>query len=251
MTFRALAAVPVYNEVRHVDDVLDAVTRYCPDVLVVNDGSIDGTGALLEARNDIFLVTHPHNRGYGAGLASAFAFAVRGGYDCLVTLDCDGQHEPRRIPQFIAACRRPGADIVSGSRYLKQFAGDDQPPADRRRINREITAVVNERLGLHLTDGFCGFKAYRVAALRRLTITETGYAMPLELWVQAVAAGLKIVELPVPLIYLEEARSFGGELDDATTRLRHYYDVLDRSIVAAEAAGWRLREHALASPCPV
>jgi dolichol-phosphate mannosyltransferase len=251
MTFRALAALPVYNEVRHVDDVLDAVTRYCPDVLVVDDGSSDGTGALLEARNDIFLVTHSRNRGYGAALTSAFAFAVRGGYDCLVTLDCDGQHQPRRIPQFIGACRRTGADLVSGSRYLRHFAGDDRPPADRCRINQEITAVLNERLGLDLTDGFCGFKAYRVAALERLAITEAGYAMPLELWVQAVAVGLKIVELPVPLIYLEEARSFGGELDDAATRLRHYYDVLDRSIAAAEAAGWRPRQHAPASPCPV
>jgi len=99
-----------------------------------------------------------------------------------VTLDCDGQHEPRRIPRFVAACREPEVDIVSGSRYLKHFARDVRPPADRRRINHEITAVLNERLGLHLTDGFCGFKAYRVEALKLLQISEPGYAMPLEFW---------------------------------------------------------------------
>ena len=108
-----------------------------------------------------------------------------------------------------------GVDIVSGSRYLQQFAGDSRPPADRQRINRQITDELNRRLGLDLTDAFCGFKAYRVSALRTLRLTETGYAMPIELWVQAVAAGLTIIELPVPLIYLDESRSFGGELDDA------------------------------------
>ena len=130
----------------------------------------------------------------------------------------------------MAACA--GVDIVSGSRYLRQFAGDSRPPADRQRINRQITDELNRRLGLHLTDAFCGFKAYRVGGLRPLHLTETGYAMPIELWVQAVAAGLTMIELPVPLIYLDESRSFGGELDDAATRLNHYYDVLERSLEA-------------------
>ncbi len=78
---------------------------------------------------------------------------------------------------------------------------------------------MNRRLGLKLTDAFCGFKAYRVAALARMKITEPGYAMPLEVWVQAAKLGLTIVEMAVPLIYLEEERSFGGALDDGQTRL--------------------------------
>jgi dolichol-phosphate mannosyltransferase len=86
-----------------------------------------------------------------------------------------------------------------------------------------------------LTDAFCGFKCYRVGALRKLNIHEPGYAMPLEVWVQAAAAGLTIVELPVPLIYLDEKRSFGGVLDDGQTRLEYYHLTLDRAIAAAEA----------------
>ena len=81
---------------------------------------------------------------------------------------------------------------------------------------------LNRRLGMALTDSFCGFKAYRVPALADLRITDDGYAMPLELWVQAAALGWKIVELAVPLIYLDASRSFGGALDNADTRLRHY-----------------------------
>src|SRR5262249_42512738 len=110
------------------------------------------------------------------------------------------------------------------------FAGQSAPPIERRRINVEITAEINRRLGLNLTDAFCGFKAYRADALEKLNITETGYAMPLEVWAQAAQAGLSIVELPVPLIYLDEERSFGGSLDNANTRKAYYYVVLDRAM---------------------
>jgi glycosyltransferase involved in cell wall biosynthesis len=231
MADRILTALPVYNEIAHVSGVLDNTLRFCRDVLVVDDGSDDGTAELLMRRKDLRVVYHPVNRGYGAAIRTAFSYAVNKGYDVLVTIDCDGQHQPQLIPRFVAAAR--GADVVSGSRYLRHFAGDSSPPEDRYRINRQITAEINRDLGLNLTDAFCGFKAYRTAALRRLRLTETGYAMPLEFWVQAAALGLVIVEEPVPLIYLDESRSFGGSLDDAETRLAVYREVLARSMAAA------------------
>jgi dolichol-phosphate mannosyltransferase len=233
MTPRFLTALPVYNECEHVSAVLDEALRYSPEVLVVDDGSTDGTSALLRARSDLHLIEHEQNLGYGAALKSAFDYAVLRRYDVLVTIDCDGQHEPQRIPEFVAACA--DADMVSGSRYLEQFEGDSPPPADRRAINVQITAELNERLDLNLTDAFCGFKAYRVAALAGLRIGEPGYAMPLEVWAEAARAGLRIVEYPVPLIYLDAERSFGGALDDGAARLQYYQRVLER---------------ALAMPCP-
>ncbi len=181
------------------------------------------------------------NRGYGAGLKTAFAYALAERYDVLVTIDCDGQHQPRLIPDFVAAAA--DADIVSGSRYLAHFAGDSVPPPERLKINQMLTDELNRRLGLHLTDAFCGFKAYRAEALTRFDIDELGYAMPIEVWVQASHAGLKIVELPVHLIYLEEERSFGGSLDNATTRLDYYRQVLDRCLAAVNPPS------ACSSPC--
>jgi dolichol-phosphate mannosyltransferase len=235
MRCRALTALPVYNEVRHITAVLDEVRRFCPEILVVNDGSSDGTADLLAQRRDIHVVTHEKNQGYGAALRSAFAYAQAQDYDLLVTIDCDGQHEPQLIPEFIASGQ--DYDIVSGSRYLQVFEGDSQPPAQRRWINQQITAEINRRLGLQLTDAFCGFKAYSVPALRSLELRESGYSMPLELWVQVAAAGLRIREMAVPLIYLDASRSFGGSLDDAATRLQYYHQTLDRSIAAAIEAG--------------
>jgi dolichol-phosphate mannosyltransferase len=214
----------VYNEERHLESVLREVRRYSPEVLVINDGSTDRTAELLSRQPGLRIITHPQNRGYGAALISAFAYTREHHFDVLVTMDCDGQHEPARIPVLLEAI--DNADIVSGSRYLRDFRQDTPPPEDRQRLNGIITAELNERFGLNLTDAFCGFKAYRRGALERLCITETGWGMPLQLWVQAARLGLRIKEVGVPRLYLDPNRAFGGVLNDAEQRLAYYRGVI-------------------------
>jgi len=250
MSDRWLAALPVYNEANSVNQVLDLVVQHAENILVVDDGSTDGTAEQLSQRADISVVRHPVNRGYGAALNTAFQFAIDNDFDVIVTLDCDGQHEPQRIPRFVSAAR--SADIVSGSRYLKTYPGDTAPPPQRLFVNRQITRQLNQQLGLQLTDAFCGFKAYRVDALKKLKITEFGYAMPLQLWVQAAMKGLTIIEIPVPLIYLDLSRSFGGQLDQAEVRLKYYNEVIAKSIAEMEAQGYRLPQSntATCQECP-
>jgi dolichol-phosphate mannosyltransferase len=221
---RFLTAIPVYNEEQHVHNVLEEVRRYSAEILVVDDGSTDRTAELLHREPGIRVVTHAQNRGYGAALISAFAYTLKHGFDLLITMDCDGQHEPARIPVLLEAIH--DADIVSGSRYLRSFREDTSPPQDRMQINRIITTELNERLGLNLTDAFCGFKAYRADALARLRITETGWGMPLQFWVQASRLGLRIKEIGVPRVYLDPNRAFGGVLDDADKRLAYYRQVI-------------------------
>lgn len=233
-----IAALPVFNEEGYVDEILSEVTRYADNILVVNDGSTDATAEKLSDWQKVSVVHHPQNRGYGAALKSAFQFAIEHDYEFLVTLDCDGQHQPQRLPRFVAACG--DADIVSGSRYLKKYQGDSVPPSQRLFINRRITQSLNETLNLNLTDAFCGFKAYRVEALKQLQIQDDGYAMPLELWVQAAMLGHRIIEIPVPLIYLDLARSFGGALDEADTRLNYYNQVISHSITQMQNRGFQL-----------
>jgi dolichol-phosphate mannosyltransferase len=225
---KVLTAIPVYNEERHLEAVVREVRRYAPEILVVNDGSTDRTPELLARQDGLRVVTHPQNRGYGAALISAFAYVLEHDFDVLVTMDCDGQHEPARIPVLLEAIH--DCDIVSGSRYLRDFRQDTLAPEDRRRINRQITQELNDRLGLNITDAFCGFKAYRTDALSRLRITETGWGMPLQLWVQAAFLGLRIKEVGVPRLYLDPNRAFGGVLNGAEERLTYYR----RIITAAE-----------------
>lgn len=227
-----MLAIPVYNERRHVVEVSTEARRFVSDVVVIDDGSTDGTADLLDSLSGIAVVRHRENLGYGASLASAFEHAVRHGYEWVITMDCDHQHEPASIPSFLAAAASDQYDIISGSRYLAAFVGADAPPAERREINGRITRLLNDRLGLRISDAFCGFKAYRVAILDTLRITVPGYAMPLQLWVQAWRAGLRITELPVKLIYNDPSRHFGGMLDDPVSRYRHYLRVFEAEMAA-------------------
>jgi len=223
---RLLIAMPVYNELKYVRHVVDKVRQFHPELLVIDDGSTDGTGQLLATMPGISLLRHPENRGYGQSLIDAFAWADARGYDWVITMDCDEQHEPEMIPEFMKFIRTDEWDLISGSRYLKKFGGDDLPPADRRSINLEITSIVNDLFGFKLTDAFCGFKAHRVSAMRKLQLTESGYAFPMQLWPQVWAAGLRLTEIPVRLIYNDPTRHFGGMLDDASNRMQHYLKVL-------------------------
>ncbi|KPK75006.1 MAG: hypothetical protein AMJ79_12680, partial [Phycisphaerae bacterium SM23_30] len=94
---RVLLFIPIYNEQCHIDAVLDEAGRYIDDILVIDDGSTDGSKGILTRRGNIFLITHGRNRGYGQVLRDAFAFAQDQDYDWLITMDCDFQHEPAWI----------------------------------------------------------------------------------------------------------------------------------------------------------
>jgi len=239
---RILIGIPVYNEETYVGRVLEEVQHYSDDILVVDDGSTDRTSTLL-AQHPVEVIRHTHNRGYGHSMQSMLRWARFEKFDWLITMDCDEQHEPAAIPRFIETIQRQdemrstgttGADIISGSRYLKVDPRDDDPPQERRAINQTITDELNQRLGLDLTDGFCGFKAYRIEACNRLALDIDGYDFPMQFWVQAVAHGLKVVEKPVRLIYHDPDRSFGGPLDVAAIRLDHYRETLYREITRCQ-----------------
>jgi len=226
---QVLVAIPVYNEQAYVTSVLNEVSRYANDILVIDDGSTDQTPLLL-AKQPVEVVRHAENRGYGQAMIDAFRWAQCYRFDWLITMDCDEQHEPAALPLFYEEMKQDKVDVISGSRYLSDHEDNDQPPPDRRTINGKITSQVNGQLGLNLTDSFCGFKAYRVSALAKLACDERGYAFPMQFWVQAVAHGLKISELPIRLIYNDPNRSFGGKLDDSDHRLEHYTEVFNREL---------------------
>lgn len=230
---RILLAIPVFNEAASIDRVLGEVRHFARDVLVIDDGSSDETPCRL-AMHRVEVIRHAENRGYGRSMQDILRWGRFDGYDWVITMDCDEQHEPRSIPQFVRAIEEDDADVISGSRYLREHAGDDSPPPDRRRINETITREINERVELGITDAFCGFKAYRVAACASLALTVDGYDFPMQFWVQAKAAELRIREVPVRLIYNDPKRSFGGPLDDPVRRLDTYRCTLHREL-------WRCR----------
>jgi len=148
-----IVGIPVYNEQRYVAGVMCEVKKYSEHIVVVNDGSTDGTAELLRQAG-VDVLAHPKNLGYGASLIDIFKHAAQCHYDYVITMDCDEQHEPQKIPDFLAAI--DGVDIVSGSRYMPESQTQGTPPPDRQDINRKITAIINELTGYRLTDSFCG-----------------------------------------------------------------------------------------------
>ncbi|MEM1184767.1 MAG: glycosyltransferase family 2 protein [Planctomycetota bacterium] len=232
-----IVVVPVYNEAKYLERVLRGIRSYAPDVLAIDDGSTDGSGALLDRvapSMGVNVLRHPTNLGYGRSLRDGFAWAQANGFDWTVTIDCDEQHEPAAIPRFIDALTTDSFDVISGSRYLDPDAMVDAPPPERRRVNMTITAELNDRIapliGGPITDSFCGFKAVRTSAAAEMSLDEDGYAMPMQFWVRAAAARLRVGEIPVKLIYNDPSRTFGGELDDTARRLAHYREVLHREL---------------------
>jgi dolichol-phosphate mannosyltransferase len=205
--------------------------HYDGDILVVNDGSTDNSGNILESLKSKFglsFITRKNNIGYGQSIIDSFKFAADNKYDRLVTIDCDEQHEPHRIPQMFINI--DSSDICSGSRYILESELDDAPPPDRRAINEKITDIINRITGYKLTDTFCGMKGYRVEALKLLNLKETGYAFPIEFWIQAYHFGLTVKECPISRIYKNQSRTFGQKLDDPKIRLAYYYNVLEKEL---------------------
>jgi dolichol-phosphate mannosyltransferase len=228
--FATLVAIPVFNEIEYVDDVLRAVRRVSSNILVVDDGSTDGTSAVLRRHAYVQTICHKENMGYGKSLMDAFSFACRHNFDWVITIDCDHQHEPSCIPQFYCEIEKDDADIISGSRYLDAAGPDFTAPAERVAINKEVTQMLNDSLGLKLTDSFCGFKAYRTDSVMKLRLTEAGYRFPLQLWIRAARAGLRIREIPVPLIYHDPNRNFAGVLEDPQYRFSYYIEIIEKEL---------------------
>jgi len=233
---RRVVLIPVYNEERHLEGLINRLRQiYREDVLLIDDGSVDHSPGILKAAKDerTHTILHDRNRGYGATLFAGFEEVIRRGYEYVITMDSDGQHRPDWIPEFFNLI--PEWDIVSGSRYCPESDSTGTVPEDRRVINATITTRINEVTGFSITDSFCGFKAYKVSALQKLSITEFGYAMPLQVWMQAKHFGFRVTERPVSRIYDDPNRRFGGELDNPDVRLRLYLETLEK-----ECLRWNL-----------
>ena len=233
-----LIVIPIYNEQKHIFNVLREVRKYSSeDLVVINDGSTDESKNIVEEiascskiKGKLIIINHLENEGYGKSLIDGINFARNNNYKYLLTLDCDEQHEPELIPQFFKEIKKEKLDIVSGSRYLSFQKQTDTPPEDRYIINLKITRLINQVTGYGLTDSFCGFKVYRVESLKKLELTEKGYGLPLQLWVQAYKNNLIVKELPVSMIYKDKNRTFGNYLDNPETRLKYYQKIINNEV---------------------
>jgi glycosyltransferase involved in cell wall biosynthesis len=195
---KAIAVIPAYREEGRVGKVVAAAREYLADVLVVDDGSPDGTGAEAASAGASVLRLEP-NRGKGAALLAGLQEARRRGFDVAVTLDADGQHDAAAIPAMLAALAR-GADIVIGTR-MQDVHG---MPPQRIFSNTFTSAVISVLAGRLVRDSQTGYRALRLAALERLPLVRRGFDLESEMLLKAARAGARIGHVPVPTIYGDE-----------------------------------------------
>lgn len=210
---RVLVVVPTYNEADNIRGIVDRIRRAVPaaEVLIVDDASPDGTGALADrmARADghLHVLHRGAKQGLGAAYVAGFGWAVERGYAAVAEMDADGSHAPEELPRLLDAAR--DADVVIGSRWTTGGRVVNWP-LRRRLLSRLGNLYTRLALGMPLSDATGGFRVYRVSALRRLdlpSVASQGYAFQVELSWRAHRAGLRTVEVPITFVERERGTS--------------------------------------------
>lgn len=194
---RILALIPAYNEALHIADVARRTRAHLP-VLVVDDGSTDRTAALAEEAGATVLRQRP-NQGKGAALMAGFRYAIAEGYDAVIMLDADAQHDPDEIPLFLEVFEREGSDLIIGQRTFRQM------PVVRRTTNTIGTYMFSWAMGQYIPDNQSG---YRLVSRRLMEATlesrEGGFEFEVDMIVICVLHGYKLSWVPIRTIYAGE-----------------------------------------------
>ena len=198
-----VAAIPAFNEERTIAKLVLEAQKHVDVVLVCDDGSTDCTAEIAE-RMGADVIRHEKNLGYGAAIKTLFTIARELNADVLVTLDGDGQHNPREIPALVEPVLENKADIVLGSRFL---GSENDVPNHRRWGIKLITKLTGAASNHKLTDAQCGFRVYGRKALEGLSLVENGMGASVEVLMKAKKNSLTVVEVPAEVKYKELERS--------------------------------------------
>ena len=197
------AGIPCFNTKFHVANTVSIAKKYVDQVIVVDDGSNDGTSRVAQEAGAL-VIKHKVNMGAGFATRTCFDVAKANNADILITLDGDGQHNPEEIPIILAPILRKEANIVIGSRFIGNSNG--MPKYRRLGINI-ISSILNIGSKPKIFDTQSCFRAYDRDALNLLNITEKGFGFSVELLIQARRRDLTISEVPISCIYNQFSHS--------------------------------------------
>ena len=210
---RIVIVMPTYNERQNLESIAGRVRAALPtaDLLVVDDNSPDGTGdladKLAEADPHVQVMHRTDKAGLGKAYIAGFGWALERGYDVIVEMDADGSHQPEHLPGLVAALN--GADLSIGSRWVPGGKVVNWPKS-REALSRAANIYTRVMLGLGVRDATAGFRAYRAATLRTISLDQvesTGYCFQIDLTLRVADAGLRIVEVPITFVEREHGAS--------------------------------------------
>jgi dolichol-phosphate mannosyltransferase len=213
-TERALVIVPTYNErdniARLIDAILEKDVRL--EILVVDDGSPDGTGDIVDAiiatNARVHILRRPRKMGLGTAYVAGFRWALEQGYDLVFEMDADFSHDPRHLPDFLDAVQ--STDLVLGSRYREGKVTIVNWPISRLMLSYFANVYARFVTGLPIWDATGGFKCFRKEVLQAIDfnkVVSNGYAFQIEMSFRAWKKGFRIVEIPIVFVDRTEGQS--------------------------------------------
>lgn len=209
-----VVVIAAYNESGPIAEVVRGLRAHGHDVVVVDDASHDTT-AQEAASAGATVLRHAVNLGQGAALRTGFAYVAATRHDAIVvTFDADGQHSPDDVAALVAPVQASSADVVLGSRFLRQ-ASIERVPASRRLLLRAAVWMARRTTGLALSDAHNGLRALRLAAIRRMELRQDRMAHASELLAEIARLKLRTLEVPVTVAYTEYSRAKGQRTIDS------------------------------------
>lgn len=188
--------IPAFNAGDTVGEIIKGCKRYIRDVIVVDDGSEDNTSLISYAEGALVL-RHEKNRGKGIALKTGFSYASSSGFDAVITIDADGQHDPSDIPLFIEKYLKDGHHIIIGNRMLEK----GKIPKYRYYTNLVGIYFISKAAGHALEDSQSGFRLYRKEVIKEISLESGGFETETEILIKAGRRGYKITSVPVGVSY--------------------------------------------------
>jgi dolichol-phosphate mannosyltransferase len=211
---RALVIVPNYNECENIARLIDRVLSQDArlEILVVDDGSPDGTAAIVQSITEreprVHLLCRPRKMGLGTAYIAGFRWALEQGFDFVFEMDADFSHDPNHLPEFLTAIN--GADLVLGSRYRDGRVSVVNWPISRLLLSYFANVYARFATGLNVWDATGGFKCFRRSVLEAIdlnAVKSNGYAFQIEMSFRASKRGFRIVEIPIVFVDRTEGTS--------------------------------------------
>ena len=196
-TVNACVLLPTYNNAGTVEEVLRSVLEYTDRVIVVNDGSTDGTAKILARYPQVMQVSYAQNIGKGMALRKGFAAAIEQGYDFAITIDTDGQHFATDLPAFLEKLETEKNAIIVGARNLYK----ENMPEQNTFANKFSNFWFYVETGIKAADTQSGYRAYPLHLMREITFFGTKYEFEVEVLVRCVWKGIGITWIPVNVYY--------------------------------------------------
>ncbi len=200
--------IPAYNESKTIDGLIQGIKQQNLDILIIDDGSSDNT-AKIAKNNKTSLIVNTKNKGKGLSLAEGFHYALDNGFDAVITMDADGQHDPNDIPYFTRLAKYSDSTILIGNRMLKP----KNMPKTRLLTNKFMSWLISLIAKQNIPDTQCGFRLIKKEVLEKVKFDTAKFETESELLIKASRLGFKIESVPINTIYRGEKSKINPIID--------------------------------------